>query len=121
LTLIHKLNPSLLPPASEPITFIPLRCVVLSHKHQRAAARIAEENVVYDYRAHQKAELEPWMEKVIRTAAADEEQSMRVWAERRAVVETWLDELERRSWRSGRPEDNGPNTPTAIREKATAM
>ena len=84
-----------------------MRCLVLSHTHQRAAARIAEDVLVYDYRAGKKVALEPWVEDTFRKVADEERRAAEHWLTRRTEVDRWLFELESESIHSGKAEDMG--------------
>ena len=80
---------------------------MLSHNHQRPAARIAEDLVIYDYRLGKKVSLPPWVQSVFQKAAADEKESRRYWQAKRKELETKLKSLEESSILSGKKEDMG--------------
>ena len=104
LSLHHSLAPL---PSSSSITGFGLRCSVLSHTHQRSAARIDEDLVIYDYKLGKKIALPSWIEDVFRKAAADEEASKLLWNSQRAELEEEITTLEEQSIFSGRTEDLG--------------
>lgn len=107
LSLIHSLGPL---GGGDPPTEITLRCWMLSHAHQRVAAR-AEENVpLYDYRAGKKAPLPPWLLELLETMRQHEDASRRYWTSVRANIEGWLKGLEDATVHSGREEDMGSAT-----------
>ena len=82
-------------------------CNVYSHTHQRPAARIVEESVIYDYKQGRRIELPVWIEEVLRRVTADEDSSRRYWELRRAEVELLITRLEEQSIFSGKKEDMG--------------
>ena len=86
---------------------IQLRCSILSHNHQRQAARISEDLLIYDYRLGRKIPLPPWIESVFRKAGADEQESRRSWQARRNEIEIKLGNLEKKTVLSGEKEDMG--------------
>ena len=84
-----------------------LKSTVLSHKHQRAAARVLEDVVVYDYRQGRKTDPPLWMGEVLKKAEVLERESEKYWLARRVEVEDGLQRLEGESVFSGRDEDMG--------------
>ena len=80
---------------------------MLSHNHQRPAARIAEDLVIYDYRLGKKISLPTWIKSVFQKAAEDEQESRRHWQAKRRELETKLQNLEDNSILSGKKEDIG--------------
>lgn len=57
ITVLHKLATK---PTKES-TSVELEAILLSHTHQRIAARFLEDVSVYDYRVGKKTNLEPFM------------------------------------------------------------
>jgi hypothetical protein len=57
VTVLHKLVSK---PDLDTSSFL-LEAIIVSHEHQRAAARCFEDIVVYDYRSGKKSPLEPFM------------------------------------------------------------
>ena len=83
-------------------------CLVLSHKHQRAAARIREEVVCYDYRQGIKAPLKSHMIDVMRGQEEKEKGQREKWEARRMTVEDEITKLEQSTWAMpGAKEDLG--------------
>lgn len=84
-----------------------MRCMVLSLKHQRVAARILEEVLVYDYPLGKRAAISPWMEEVFRRALSDEAELRSRQRSRQKEIEGWVACLEGESIQSGKKEDLG--------------
>ena len=84
-----------------------LKSTIVSHKHQRSAARISEDIVIYDYRQGKRAEVPSWMSDVLHKANAQEHDSSEYWTRRRIEVDDMLDRLEAESIYSGKKEDMG--------------
>jgi len=61
ISVYHKLRDA---PQEAP-TSVVLDCVILSHRHRRAAARTIEDVVVYDYRKGGKTEMPAFMRDVL--------------------------------------------------------
>lgn len=113
VSVYHKLRDPPLPNSTSLI----LDAIVLSHKHRRAAAKIEEDVVIYDYRKACKATLPAFMREVLSTTFRAQE------AERvRATARIWellrvVEELERATWnRSGAVEDMGTAPPSGVRK-----
>ncbi|KAI1477601.1 thioesterase-like superfamily-domain-containing protein [Daldinia eschscholtzii] len=85
-----------------------LDCIILSHRHQRVAARTEEDVVIYDYVAAQKTRVPPFALDVFRDVCRRQEEAMvkarrQIWDLRKLVK--WL---EKSSWdRIGAVEDFG--------------
>lgn len=94
VSVYHKLRDAPLPES----TSLVLDAIVLSHKHRRAAAKIEEDVVIYDYRKAAKTTWPAFMRDVLAaTFRAQEAEraraSARIW-ELAAMVEG----LERATW-----------------------
>ena len=84
-----------------------LKSTIISHKHQRAAARVEEDIVIYDYRQGKRAVVPNWMSEVLYQASKGEQDSGEYWTGRRVEVDGMLDQLEAGSVFSGKEEDMG--------------
>ena len=89
---------------------IGLRCVVLSQRWQRPAARMEEDVPTYDYGKGRKVELSAWAREVFKEAREEEERSKAYWLRRREEIEKQVEELERATVLSGKKEDMGGKT-----------
>ena len=85
-------------------------CHVVSHKHQRPAARIVEDVVMYDYRLGQRTNLAPWAEEVLRNAAERERTSGSYWKGIRRRIQDDITGIEKETVLSGKEEDMGSGT-----------
>lgn len=94
ITVYHKLRAD--PPASA--TSFALDVVVLSERHRRPAARIAEDIVVYDYRAGRKRALPPFMLAAFQETWRLQEESGLKWRTRAQALLARVRALERRTW-----------------------
>lgn len=104
VSVYHKLRHAPSPRSSSLV----LDVVVLSHRHRRAAAKLEEDVVIYDYRAGTKAALPPFMLDTMAVTFRRQE------AERaRARARIWellsrVEGLEKETWdREGAVEDLG--------------
>lgn len=106
ISVLHKLRTK---PCGTPApSAFMLDCIVLSHQHQRVAARLEEDIVLYDYRAAQKASMPGFMVELFsETYRMQEEETAR------ARTRIWdligaVEALERETWdREGAVEDLG--------------
>ncbi|CAN8096023.1 unnamed protein product [Discula destructiva] len=104
ISVYHKLRHAPSPQSS----LLVLDAVVLSHRHRRAAAKLEEELVVYDYLAAQKTTLPAFMQETM-----EELVRMQEAAKARARARIWellrvVEGLERETWdREGAVEDFG--------------
>ena len=119
LSLVHSLGP---PAEGDPPSEINLRCWILSHKHQRVAARVEENVPLYDYRQSKKATLPSWLEEILARTRRAEEESANHWTSMRANVEGWLMGLEEATVNSGQEEVIGDHMidPTRTHAGSTA-
>ena len=104
ITVYHKLG-------TEPTTgsdAMLLDVLIISELHQRIAARLTEDVVLYDYRVGKKTPMQPFMVDVLRDTWRLQEESKRVNSERvRGLLER-VRLLETGSWdREGAVEDVG--------------
>lgn len=106
ISVYHKLRSR---PEGDPApSAFMLDCVVLSHQHQRVAARLEEDIVVYDYRAAKKTSMPDFMVDLFgKTYSMQEEVTLkartRIWELIHAV-----ESLEKETWdRAGAVEDPG--------------
>ena len=85
-----------------------LDVIILSEKHQRAAARCTEDIVMYDYRRGQKTTLKAFMvDQLRKTWKAQTEAKERAEAKVTDILEK-VQRLEKASWdREGAKEDMG--------------
>ena len=85
-----------------------LDVLIISELHQRIAARLTEDVVLYDYRVGKKTPMQPFMVDVLRDTWRLQEESKRVNSERvRGLLER-VRLLETGSWdREGAVEDVG--------------
>lgn len=115
LSLLHSLDvPDSAALVGDPPSEINFRCWMLSHEHQRIAARVEENVPVYDYAKGRKAALPDWLLDLIRLTRLHENASREYWMGVRANVEAWLRGLEESTVHSGREELVGsPPAPAA--------
>lgn len=110
VSVYHKLRDPPLPNSTSLI----LDALVLSHKHRRAAAKIEEDVVIYDYRKATKTTLPAFMRDVL-SATFRAQEAERV----RATARIWelaqlVEGLERATWaRPGAIEDMGSAAATS--------
>lgn len=104
LSVYHKLRSR---PSDTSDSFV-LDVLILSERHQRAAARCVEDIVVYDYRRAQKVPLRPFMlEQFKKTWEAQEEAKTKNSARVKELLGR-VRRLEKDSWdRKGAVEDRG--------------
>ncbi|KAI4240820.1 MAG: hypothetical protein L6R40_004934 [Gallowayella cf. fulva] len=104
ISVYHKLR---FPPSSSNESFM-LDVLILSERHQRAAARCVEDLVVYDYRRGQKIPLRPFMlEQFSQTWEAQEEAKRKNGIKVYDLLER-VKRLENGSWgKEGAVEDMG--------------
>ena len=104
ITVYHKLATQPQPGGDA----FPFEVVILSELHQRIAARVSEDCVLYDYRLGKKTSFKPFMTEVLQETWRLQQEAKRVNSER---VEGLLDrvrKLETESWdREGAVEDMG--------------
>ena len=115
MTFLHAMAPS--QPSKQPASVpggnsadestIRMRCAVLSHAHQRIAARITEECVIYDYRRGRKVPIPLWLQEVLAKETEEGDAEKTIWMKRRAELEMQVRELEEGSLLSGKEEDMG--------------
>ena len=84
-----------------------MQCLVLSHAHQRIAARIAEECAIYDYRRGQKVSPPAWLRDVMTNVSDEQILEGERWRTKRLEVEGRVRKLEEESIFSGKEEDLG--------------
>ena len=104
VSVYHKLQS---PPTKASESFV-LDVLILSERHQRAAARCVEDIVLYDYPRGQKIPLKPFiLEQFNRTWQAQEE-AKRKYAKRIDMLLDRVRRLEEESWdKEGAVEDVG--------------
>jgi len=96
ISVYHKLR---VRPEGDPApSAFMLDCIVLSHQHQRIAARLEEDIVIYDYRATKKTSMPDFMLDLFsKTYSMQEEVTLkartRIWELIRAV-----EALEKETW-----------------------
>lgn len=106
ISVYHKLR---LKPRGDPASSaFMLDCVVLSHQHQRPAARLEEDIVVYDYRAAGKTAMPGFMLDLFRqTFEMQEAETVRARGKIWALIDA-VEKLEKETWdRAGAVEDVG--------------
>lgn len=104
VTIYHKLGKE---PTEGTDTF-DLHVVILSELHQRPAARVIEDCVLYDYRKGKKTPLQPFMLDVLRQTWRLQENAKRVNSERVMSLLNRVRKLETGSWdRADAVEDMG--------------
>ncbi|RYP52863.1 hypothetical protein DL769_010600 [Monosporascus sp. CRB-8-3] len=94
ISVYHKLRA--LPEASD--TSLILDCVILSHRHRRAAATTEEDVVIYDYKEAKKTTMPPFVLDVFRDTWRLQEEEVR-----RARSRVWdsireVEGLEKETW-----------------------
>ncbi len=94
VSVFHKLRS--LP--SDSTDAFQLDVMILSERHQRPAARCAEDIVVYDYRQGQKIPLPGFMRSVFAQIYEEQEQAGRECRERVEALISRILALERKSW-----------------------
>lgn len=94
ITIYHKLRNE---PTASTDSFI-LDVVILSELHQRPAARIIEDIVVYDYPKAKKIALPPFMLEVFKQTWRLQEEAKRVNGGKVRGLEEGVRELERETW-----------------------
>ncbi|ROV88648.1 hypothetical protein VMCG_10321 [Cytospora schulzeri] len=111
VSVYHKLR---LPPSAQPSpSSLILDAVIYSHRHQRVAARIEEDIVIYDYESAKKTEMLPFMRDVL-----EDTFRLQKSEEARARKRIWdlinsVEKLEKETWdRADAVEDNGTATKT---------
>lgn len=108
ISVYHKLRNL---PSGETDSFI-LDVVILSHKHQRPAARCIEDIVVYDYRARRKTNLRPYMADAFVETFELQEREKKTCLDEVRSLQSKVRELEVASWdRSDAKEDFGSASP----------
>lgn len=106
VSVYHKLRDH--PDSAPSPTSIRLDAIVLSHRHRRPAAIVAEDVVVYDYKAAKKTEVRPFMKEVLaKTYDLQVQEKLRarnrIWELMNAVTQ-----LEKETWdRADAVEDMG--------------
>lgn len=107
VTVYHRL-------ASKPMegtdTF-DMHAIILSELHQRTAARVVEDCVLYDYRKAKKTPFRPFMLKVLQETWRLQEEAKRINSERVLGLLDRVRQLETASWdRADAAEDMGSAT-----------
>lgn len=106
ISVYHKLR---VKPRGDPApSAFMLDCVVLSHQHQRPAARLEEDIVVYDYRAAGKTAMPGFMLDLFRqTFEMQEAETVRARRKIWGLIDA-VEKLEKETWdRAGAVEDVG--------------
>jgi hypothetical protein len=104
ISVYHKLREL---PSSESTSFY-LDVVIMSERHQRAAARCAEDIVLYDYRIGKKAAMRPFMLDVFADTYRLQEEAKAVNTARVLGLLKQVEALEKESWdRADAKEDFG--------------
>jgi hypothetical protein len=106
VTVYHKLVHD---PSTQPSKYaFYLQAMILSEAHQRPAARVHEDIVVYDYKQNKKTNLPPFMEEQFHTMWELQERAREHWQQQILDIETRVRKLEVESWdREGAVEDMG--------------
>ncbi|KAH9901829.1 thioesterase-like superfamily-domain-containing protein [Xylariomycetidae sp. FL2044] len=94
ISVYHKLRS--LPTTSD--TSLILDCVILSHRHRRAAARMEEDVVIYDYQAATKTTMPTFVLDVFRDTWKSQEEETRRSRARIWGLTQEVEELERDTW-----------------------
>ena len=104
ISVYHKLRSA---PTASSDSFV-LDALILSERHQRAAARCVEDLLIYDYRQGGKTTLKSFMVKAFEdTWVAQEEQKIKTETRVRGLL-LRVARLEKESWdREGAKEDMG--------------
>ncbi|KAH8879572.1 hypothetical protein GQ53DRAFT_671824 [Thozetella sp. PMI_491] len=96
ISVYHKLRSR--PEADPAPTSFILDCLVLSHQHQRPAARLVENLVIYDYEKAGRAEMPAFMQDVFNdTYTLQEKETVRARARIWDLIKT-VEELEKETW-----------------------
>ena len=104
VTVYHKLGTEPRPGTDEFLFDV----AIISELHQRVAARVIEDVVLYDYRIGKKTPLKPFMVDVLRETWRLQEEAKRVNSERVRGLLDRVRTLEIDSWdREGAVEDMG--------------
>ena len=104
ISVYHKLGNE---PKPGTTSFV-INVVIMSELHQRIAARVTEETVLYDYRVGKKTALKPFMVEVLGETWRLQEEAKRVNSERVRGLLDRVRNLETESWdRKGAVEDMG--------------
>ncbi|KAF2717632.1 hypothetical protein K431DRAFT_232641 [Polychaeton citri CBS 116435] len=104
VTVYHKLT-SAPTPSTEALL---LDVVILSEKHQRPAARVAEDCAIYDYVQGRKVKMHPFMLKAFKETWRLQEEAKRANTQRVRNILQRVRQLELESWdREGAVEDLG--------------
>ena len=104
VSVYHKLRR---PPSASTDSFM-LDVLILSEKHQRAAARCVEDIVVYDYRRGQKTSLQPFMVEQFSQTWRAQEEVKRLNSSKASELMERVRRLENESWdKEGAIEDVG--------------
>lgn len=107
ITVLHKLAT---PPSASTDSFV-LDVVIFSERHQRVAARLVEDIVVYDYVAGKKAVLEPFMVEGFKQVWREQESVREEVGRRIGRIEEKIRKIEKVSWdRVNAVEDLGSST-----------
>lgn len=107
ITVLHKLAT---PPSASTDHFI-LDVVIFSERHQRPAARLVEDIVVYDYVRGKKAPLKPFMVEGFQQVWREQESVRAEVGMRVKSIEERIREIEKASWdRADAVEDMGSAT-----------
>lgn len=104
VSVYHKLRSAL---SASTDSFI-LDVIILSERHQRAAARCVEDIVVYDYRKGKRTPLRPFMAEVFTQTFRLQEEARAKHTERVSGLLRQVESLEKESWdRKDAKEDFG--------------
>ncbi|EGP83549.1 unnamed protein product [Zymoseptoria tritici ST99CH_3D1] len=104
VTIYHKLSSR----PEEGTDNFDMHVIILSELHQRPAARLIEDCVLYDYRRAKKTPLQPWMLKVLQKTWDLQEEAKRVNSQRVHSILDRVRKLETDSWdREDAVEDMG--------------
>ncbi|KAI5287985.1 hypothetical protein KEM55_009201, partial [Ascosphaera atra] len=109
ITVYSKLTANPYDPQATTRTSFSSDVVILSEKYQRPAARVSEENTLYDYRRARKAQgMPPFLLDQFRVLWDLQEESRRAWWDKAGEIERRVRRLEQNSWdREGAVEDLG--------------
>jgi acyl-CoA thioesterase FadM len=116
LSLIHSLGEY---GGGDPPSEINFRCWILSHHHQRVAARVEENVPFYDYAKGKKASMPSWLESILAQTRKHDQDSREYWTSVRENVEGWLKGLEDSTVNSGKEELVGGSSPLTHAGSAT--
>ncbi|KAF9892020.1 hypothetical protein FE257_002984 [Aspergillus nanangensis] len=107
VTVYHKLAHSPSSPNSSPYA-IYLQAVIISETHQRPAARVHEDLVIYDYQQAKKTAMPPFLMEQCKATWELQEQAKKSWRQRILDIENRVRTLEMESWdREDAIEDTG--------------